>query len=65
MHATKENDMQQRQHQADEVEEFAGKNIREAAAIAERYGYTRPVFTERLGSLWVLGYKRHQAQQVV
>ncbi|MBB4817089.1 alkanesulfonate monooxygenase SsuD/methylene tetrahydromethanopterin reductase-like flavin-dependent oxidoreductase (luciferase family) [Pseudomonas alcaligenes] len=56
--------MQQRQHQAAEIEEFAGKNIREAAALAERYGYYRPVFTEHLGSLWVLGFKRHQAQQV-
>lgn len=56
--------MQQRQHPAADIEEFAGKNIREAAALAERYGYTRPIFTERLGSLWVLGYKRHPAQQV-
>ncbi|GJN50808.1 hypothetical protein [Pseudomonas tohonis] len=56
--------MQQRQHQADDIEEFAGKNIRDTAALARRHGYTDPVFAKLCGNLCVLGFKRHQAQQV-
>ncbi len=56
--------MQQRQQPAADIEEFAGKNIRDTAALARRHGYTDPVFAKLCGNLCVLGFKRHQAQQV-
>ncbi|WP_271103727.1 hypothetical protein [Pseudomonas tohonis] len=56
--------MQQRQQPAADIEEFAGKNIRDTAALARRYGYTDPIFAKLCGNLCVLGFKRHQAQQV-
>lgn len=42
-----------------EVEEFAGKNIRQAVELANRHGYRDPIFANICGDLCVLRFKRH------
>lgn len=56
--------MQQRQHPAADIEEFAGKNIRDTAALARRFGYTQPEHISLRSGLCVMRFKRHPAQQV-
>lgn len=48
--------------QLEEVEEFAGKNIRQAVEIANRHGYRDPIFANICGDLCVLRFKRHLHQ---
>lgn len=45
--------------QIKEIEEFAGKSIREAVELASRHGYHNPIFTNICGSLCVLRFHRH------
>lgn len=44
--------------QIKEIEEFAGKSIREAVELASRHGYHNPIFTNICGSLCVLRFHR-------
>ncbi|WP_236209902.1 hypothetical protein [Pseudomonas tohonis] len=56
--------MQQRQNPAADIEEFAGKSIRDTAALARRFGYTQPEHISLRSGLCVMRFKRHPAQQV-
>ena len=48
--------------QLQEIEEFAGKNIRQAVELAHRHGYSNPIFANICGNLCVLRFKRHSHQ---
>lgn len=48
--------------QIEEIEEFAGKSIRQAVELASRHGYSNPVFANICGDLCVLRFKRNPRQ---
>ncbi|MDF3936688.1 hypothetical protein [Pseudomonas citronellolis] len=45
--------------QVAEIEEFAGRSIRQAIELAERHGYRNPIFTNICGELCVLRFRRN------
>jgi hypothetical protein len=47
--------------QLQDIEEFAGKNIRQATELASRYGYHTPVFANICGDLCILRFHRSPA----
>ncbi len=44
--------------QLDDIEEFAGKSIRQAVELANRHGYHNPFFADICGDLCVLRFRR-------
>lgn len=48
--------------QLQEIEEFAGKNIRQAVELASRHGYRNPIFTNICGDLCVIRYRRQEKE---
>lgn len=48
--------------QVNEIEEFAGKSIRDAVELASRHGYHNPIFTNICGDLCVLRYRRQEKE---
>ncbi|HHH9375081.1 TPA: hypothetical protein ACP31T_002890 [Pseudomonas aeruginosa] len=42
----------------DDIEEFAGKSIRQAVELANRHGYNNPFFADICGDLCVLRFRR-------
>lgn len=47
--------------QLDDIEEFAGKSIRQAVELANRHGYNNPFFADICGDLCVLRFRRNPA----
>ncbi|MDY1587001.1 hypothetical protein [Pseudomonas paraeruginosa] len=45
--------------QLDDIEEFAGKSIRQAVELANRDGYHNPLFANICGDLCVLRFRRN------
>ncbi|CDM51536.1 TPA: hypothetical protein SL248_003391 [Pseudomonas aeruginosa] len=45
--------------QLDDIEEFAGKSIRQAVELANRHGYNNPFFADICGDLCVLRFRRN------
>ncbi|HEJ2756780.1 TPA: hypothetical protein SL222_006772, partial [Pseudomonas aeruginosa] len=43
--------------QLDDIEEFAGKSIRQAVELANRHGYHNPLFANICGDLCVLRFR--------
>ncbi|EMP3663432.1 hypothetical protein RVS43_006284, partial [Pseudomonas aeruginosa] len=43
----------------DDIEEFAGKSIRQAVELANRHGYHNPLFANICGDLCVLRFRRN------
>lgn len=46
----------------EQIEEFAGKSIREAVELAHRHGYRNPIFTNICGDLCVIRYRRQEKE---
>lgn len=50
--------------QIGEIEEFAGKNIRQAVELASRHGYRNPIFTNICGDLCILRFRRQEKEVI-